>query len=77
MKNEYWLLLQYKSGWKRKLFTSEEQARKSAGLRPSYWYAASGRLPVQGGQLWHLVDGQPWTLVEEINGDYLPDKGQK
>ncbi len=72
MKHEYWLLIQDDKGAKRKLFTTEEQARKSASLRPSYWYPDSGRLPIQGGQLWHIVDGQPWELIEDIDGDYNP-----
>ena len=70
MKDEYWMLAQDKNGPKLRLFNSEEAARKTAALRPSY--PGSGRPLNQGGQLWHLKSGETWVLVEDIPGDYNP-----
>jgi len=67
--SEFWVLVTYRYGEKVKLYHSEAAARKTAGLRPSY-YSPSRMHPIQGGQLWRLSEGQPWVLVENIIGEY-------
>ena len=67
-KTTVYALIQDKSGIQVKWFRSEEQARKTAARRPSYWTA--NRPLNQGGTLWMLQTFDEWRLIEDIPGDY-------
>lgn len=69
----FYLLVQYNRGWNRRIYITEELARKKMMSKPRYYYEGCTMQPIQGGDL-YKISATGIELIEAIDGEYRDEK---